>query len=52
MLAEHYDIVGQALLATLESALGDAWTPPVKEAWTTVYGVVSATMIKGAAYGS
>ena len=52
VLAEHYDIVGQALLATLGSALGDAWTPPVKEAWTTVYGVVSATMIKGAAYGS
>ncbi len=31
VIAAHYDIVGQALLATLESALGDAWTPPVKE---------------------
>ena len=83
VIAAHYDIVGQALLATLESALGDAWTPPVKEvrrrrhrrhshrspigtvatrrsvtrrsplppqAWTTVYGVVSSTMIKGAKY--
>ena len=41
----HYETVGAALLSTLESGLGDAFTPEVKEAWTTVYGVLSATMI-------
>ena len=29
----HYDVVGEALLKTLESALGDEWTPAVREAW-------------------
>ena len=44
----HYDVVGEALLKTLESALGDEWTPAVREAWTQTYGVVKTTMIRGA----
>jgi hemoglobin-like flavoprotein len=40
----HYDTVGGALLWTLEHGLGDAFTPDVKAAWTTVYGVLSTTM--------
>jgi hemoglobin-like flavoprotein len=40
----HYDSVGSALLWTLEQGLGDAFTPDVKAAWTTVYGVLSTTM--------
>src|ERR1700720_4811396 len=36
--AEHYPVVGAALLWTLEKGLGDAWTPEVADAWTAAYG--------------
>jgi hemoglobin-like flavoprotein len=45
---EHYDLVGATLLWTLEKGLGAAFTPEVKEAWTTIYQVLAATMIDGA----
>ncbi|MBI2311002.1 MAG: hemin receptor [Betaproteobacteria bacterium] len=45
----HYDTVGAALLWTLEKGLGDAFTPPVAEAWATVYGVLASTMKEAAA---
>ncbi len=45
--AEHYDTVGTALLWTLEAGLGAAFTPEVKEAWTTTY-VTLATVMKDA----
>src|SRR3979409_1989267 len=32
--AEHYPVVGAALLWTLERGLGEAWTPEVASAWT------------------
>src|ERR1700759_751867 len=32
--AEHYPVVGAALLWTLEKGLGDGWTPEVAGAWT------------------
>jgi len=38
---EHYAIVGDALLWTLEQGLGKAFTPDVKEAWTAVYGLLT-----------
>ena len=41
---EHYDIVGAALLWTLEKGLGEAFTPEVKEAWATVYGILAKVM--------
>lgn len=44
----QYDTVGQAFLDTLEKGLGDAFTPQVKQAWTTVYGILAATMIGAA----
>jgi len=47
--AEHYDVVGDVLLLTLARALGDAFTPNVRAAWTKVYGVLAATMQAGAA---
>jgi len=47
--AEHYDTVGAALLQTLEQGLGPDFTPQVKSAWATVYGVLATTM-KDAAY--
>jgi hemoglobin-like flavoprotein len=43
---EHYDKVGEALLWTLEKAFGAAFTPDVRNAWATLYGVVATTMRK------
>jgi nitric oxide dioxygenase len=48
--AEHYPIVGSALLWTLEKGLGEAWTPDVADAWTGAYGTLSGYMISEA-YG-
>lgn len=45
----HYATVGQALLRTLELALGEAFTPAVRSAWTEVYGLVAKTMRDAAA---
>mmetsp|Transcript_1732 Transcript_1732/g.2962 ORF Transcript_1732/g.2962 Transcript_1732/m.2962 type:complete len:202 (-) Transcript_1732:59-664(-) len=41
---EHYTAVGDALIWTLKTGLGDAWTPDVADAWTWVYGVIAKTM--------
>jgi len=48
--AEHYPVVGAALLWTLEKGLGEAWAPEVADAWTTAYGTLSGFMI-AEAYG-
>jgi nitric oxide dioxygenase len=48
--AEHYPVVGAALLWTLEKGLGDAWTAEVADAWTEAYGTLSGFMISEA-YG-
>jgi nitric oxide dioxygenase len=48
--AEHYPVVGSALLWTLEKGLGQAWTPEVASAWTAAYGTLSDFMI-AEAYG-
>ena len=40
----HYAVVGEALLWTLNKGLGDAFTPDIRTAWTTVYGLLSDTM--------
>jgi hemoglobin-like flavoprotein len=48
--AEHYPVVGAALLWTLQKGLGDAWTPAVADAWTAAYGTLSGYMISEA-YG-
>jgi len=44
----HYDTVGAALLKTLETGLGDAFTLTVKKAWTAVYTTLATTMIQAA----
>ena len=46
---EHYDTVGAALLWTLETGLGDAFTEETKDAWATVYGILADTMKAAAA---
>ena len=43
--AEHYAIVAEALLWTLEKALQGRWNEEMKEAWVAVYTVLSTTMI-------
>ncbi len=45
----HYATVGAALLWTLEQGLGNDFTPEVKDAWGTAYGVLATTMQKAAA---
>jgi methyl-accepting chemotaxis protein len=47
--AEHYPVVGTALMATLKKALGDKLTPEATAAWGRIYGVIQDTMLKGAA---
>ncbi len=46
--AHHYETVGFALLWTLEQGLGKAFTPEVRLAWETVYGLVADTMQEAA----
>jgi len=48
--AEHYPVVGSALLWTLEQGLAEGWTPEVADAWRTAYGTLSGFMIEQA-YG-
>ena len=45
---EHYAVVGSSLMWTLETGLGEAFTPEVSAAWAAMYGVVAETMCKGA----
>lgn len=48
-LPEHYPVVGAALLDTLAKGLGDEFTPEVRDAWATAYGVLSGVMIEAQA---
>lgn len=43
---EHYKMVGQALLWTLQEGLQNDWTQEVEEAWISCYDVLSQTMIE------
>lgn len=43
----HYQTVGAALLKTLGQGLGEEFTPEVKSAWTSVYGVIAEVMVAG-----
>ncbi|MBU8540043.1 globin family protein [Falsiroseomonas tokyonensis] len=44
----HYPLVGAALIETLEGALGEGFTPEVRQAWTAAYGLLAEVMIKAA----
>lgn len=44
---ESYAVVGEALLWTLDYALGEAFTPEVRASWTRVYDLLSRTMRMG-----
>jgi len=44
----HYDLVGAALLWTLEIGLGAAWNRDLAEAWGGAYQALAAAMMEGA----
>jgi nitric oxide dioxygenase len=44
----HYDVVGAALLWTLEIGLGNGWTRELSDAWATAYTALATVMIEGA----
>jgi hemoglobin-like flavoprotein len=47
--AGHYELVGEALLWTLQQGLGDDFIGPVKSAWQEAYAVLSGAMTSAAA---
>ena len=49
VVPEHFDLVGGALLWTLEQGLGEVFTPEVHDAWAATFAVVAQTMLIGMA---
>jgi NAD(P)H-flavin reductase/hemoglobin-like flavoprotein len=49
VVREHYPVVGEALLATLEHFLGTYWTSDLARDWNAAYGLVAKIMIEAAA---
>jgi hemoglobin-like flavoprotein len=46
---DHYPMVGQALLWSLEKALGERWTTDDSASWSKAYAFVSDHMVRTAA---
>jgi nitric oxide dioxygenase len=44
---EHFAVGGEALLWTLEQGLGDSFTPDLRNAWATAWGVIADAMLTG-----
>ena len=47
--AQHYEVVGKALLWTLDQGLDEEFTPELRGAWAQAYAIVAAAMQSGAA---
>ena len=47
-----YEVVGEALMATLRAHAGPAFTPAAEEAWAQAYRAVSSLMITAAEHDS
>jgi hemoglobin-like flavoprotein len=45
---DHYQTVGSALIQTLALSFGERFTPDIRAAWTSAYGLVSGVMIEAA----
>ena len=43
---EHYSAVGDSLMWTLKSGLGDRWTTDTETAWLLVFKILSEAMIE------
>jgi NAD(P)H-flavin reductase/hemoglobin-like flavoprotein len=48
VLPEHYQPVGEALMATLADFLGPEWTPELAEDWERAYQLVASIMVASA----
>jgi len=46
--AEHYDVVGQALITSLKHHQPDIWVPELEAAWLKAFGVMADLMMDGA----
>lgn len=46
---EHYELVGQALIQTLEFKLDEHWNEHTEEAWLALYSILSGVMIRATA---
>jgi hemoglobin-like flavoprotein len=44
---EHYAVVGECLIYTLKTGLGDRWNAQTEAAWLKVYSILSDAMIQG-----
>lgn len=49
VLGVDYDTVARALLDTLAHALGDDFTPAVRDAWSEIYATITGVMRRAAA---
>ncbi len=47
-VVDHYEAVGDSLLATLEHFSGPEWTPELAADWTAAYQLISSIMAKAA----
>lgn len=47
--AEHYPVVGRALIASMAEVAGGAWQPEYERAWSAAFEVVVGAMLEGAA---
>ena len=45
VMPEHYNMVGKALLWTLQKTLGAEWNAELRAAWVNCYSILSGTMI-------
>jgi nitric oxide dioxygenase len=46
--AEHYPVVGEALISAMSAVAGPEWTPRHEDAWAEAFGIIAATMLDGA----
>jgi methyl-accepting chemotaxis protein len=44
VLPDHFDAVGQSLLATLREFLGTSWTTELETSWGEAYGTLASLM--------
>ena len=44
--ADHYELVGQALLLTMQESLSEQWTPTLADAWKAAYDAIAAAMME------
>lgn len=48
VVAEHYGVIGEALIESLRAFGGDQWTPEFDQAWRDAYDIIARKMLAGA----